>query len=260
MSRALILMYHAVDDPRSAAEARYCVSPGRFRAQMAYLADAGCARIPLTALVQVITAGDSFPANAVAVTFDDGFECFRSNALPVLTEFQIPATVFAVAGHLGDTNTWMQAKGWPVRRLMDRQALCEIQTVSVTIGCHALSHRPMTTLSAVALVEETAGARRILSDALGSNVSLFAYPYGEQGERERQAVAQAGFAAACGTQPGFNRRDTDLFALRRIDVYGSDNLADFRRKLEFGANRVTHGDLARYYLSRLTARIHAGSH
>jgi hypothetical protein len=62
--------------------------------------------------------------------------------------------------------------------------------------------------------------------------------------------------AACGTKPGFNRHQADLFALRRIDVYGNDTLANFRRKLNFGANRVTRGELVRYYLKRIAARFH----
>lgn len=256
MSRALILMYHAVDEPRALGEARFCVTPAAFRAQMAHLANSGHVLMPLDRLAHALRAGKPMPDNTLAVTFDDGFECFRRNALPVLAEFQIPATLFAVAGILGETNTWMKAKGWPERRLMDAQALGEIHAAGIAVGCHALSHRHMTQLTADELVEETAGARHILSDALGMDISLFAYPYGDQGKRERQAVAQAGFAAACGTGSGFNGHDADLYALRRVDVYGTDSLTDFHRKLEFGANRVTHLDLAHYYLSRLVARLH----
>lgn len=255
--RALILMYHVVDEPLNTAEARYCVSPAAFRSQMAHLAACGCNLISLTALVQALQIGEALPDNAVVVTFDDGFECLRPNAVPALKEFQIPATLFAVAGLLGGSNSWMQEKGWPERRLMDAQALREIQAMGFAVGCHALSHRHMTQLSDAELVEETHGARGILSDALGTDVTLFAYPYGDQGERERQAVSNAGFSAACGTDPGFNREGADLFALHRIDVFGSDSLKDFRKKLQFGANRVSRGDLARYYLNRLTARFHA---
>ncbi|MGA9164322.1 MAG: polysaccharide deacetylase family protein [Thiobacillus sp.] len=256
MSRALILMYHSVDQPLNAAEARYCVTPAAFRQQMIHLAAPGRVVMPLATLVQTLKQGNQLHDNTVAVTFDDGFECFRRNALPILTEFNIPATLFAVSGKPGGSNTWMQAKGWPERRLMNAHELRDIQAAGVTVGCHALSHRPMTQLRDEELVDETAGARRILSDTLGTDVTLFAYPHGAQGERERQAVAQAGFIAACGTEPGFNRYQTDLFALRRIDVYGGDTLASFRRKLQFGANQVAWGDLARYYLNRITTRFH----
>lgn len=256
MSRALILMYHAIDTPISAAEARYCVTPMAFREQMAHLARSGQNLISLPQLVDTLKTGKTIPTNSVVVTFDDGFECFQRNALPVLTEFEIPATMFAVTGKLGKTNSWTQTNGWPERRLMDAAELRAVQAAGVTIGCHALTHTPMTQISDAELVKETAEARQILSEAIGSDVALFAYPHGAQGERERRAVADAGFVAACSTVPGFNRQPANLFALRRIDVYGSDTLASFRRKLQFGANRITLADLARYYLNRIATRFH----
>jgi peptidoglycan/xylan/chitin deacetylase (PgdA/CDA1 family) len=257
MRRALILMYHSVDTPHGAAEARYCVTPAAFREQMAYLARSGKKLISLIELVDALKNNKAIPADSVVVTFDDGFECFRRNALPVLGEFRIPATLFAVAGKLGETNSWMQAKGWPERRLMNADELRAVQEAGVTIGCHGLSHMPMPHASDDDLKRETAEARQILRDAIGRDVTLFAYPHGAQGQRERQAVADAGFIAACGTQSGFNGHESELFSLRRIDVYGSDTLTDFRRKLEFGSNRVSHANLARYYLNRILSRLHA---
>ncbi len=256
MSRALILMYHSVDEPIDASEARYCVTPAAFHEQMAYLATSGHVVMPLVTLVESLKQGDRLPDNAVAVTFDDGFECFGRNALPILTEFNIPATLFAVASQLGGTNTWMQARDWPARRLMNPHELREAQAAGVTIGCHAMTHRPMTQLQDNELEDETAGARRVLRDVLGTDVTLFAYPHGAQGERERQAVANAGFVAACSTEPGFNRHHADLLALHRIDIYGGDTIASFRRKIQFGANRVNYTDLARYYLNRFKTRFH----
>ena len=69
-------------------------------------------------------------------------------------------------------------------------------------------------------------------------------------------LADAGFEAACSTEPGFNRLDSALFALRRLDVYGTDDLAGFRRKIRFGANRFTNGDLVRYYINHFLTRFH----
>ena len=257
MSRVLILMYHAVDLPRSQAEARYCVTPTAFREQMAYLAESGKKLISLDNLVEAFRGSKHVPSDSIVVTFDDGFECFQRNALPVLSEFHIPATLFAVAGKLGETNSWMQTKGWAERRLMNGDELRSANAAGVAIGCHGFSHTRMTETTDAELKKETAVARQTLAEAIGRDVTLFAYPHGAEGERERKAVSDAGFIAACGTQSGFNGNESDLYALRRIDVYGSDTLMDFRRKLEFGANRVTHSDLARYYVKRILSRRHA---
>jgi peptidoglycan/xylan/chitin deacetylase (PgdA/CDA1 family) len=257
MNRALILMYHAVDSPRSASEARYCVEPAEFRKQMDWLASSGKTVVPLTAIVDVLQRGETLLGDCVAITFDDGFECFQRNTLPVLKEFRFPSTMFAVAGKLGESNSWMQRKGWPARRLMNVEELRAVQADGVAIGCHGYSHIPMTETTDGELQRETFEARRTLSTAIGRDIALFAYPHGAAGERERKAVADAGFAAACSTQSGFNGKGIDLYALRRIDIYGSDTLTDFSRKLEFGANRVTRADVARYYLNRLRDRFHA---
>lgn len=256
MNRALILMYHAVDEPQSPAEGRYCVRPSTFREQMTWLADSDYQPVSLTQIVDAIRLGSPLPSKSVAITFDDSLECFLRNALPELNRFSIPAALFAVVGKLGTANDWMHIEGGRARRLMDAAQLRDAQAQGVTIGCHGLTHVPMTDITDDQLQNETLTARRILSDVLATDVTLFAYPYGAQGQRERTAVATSGFIAACSTMSGFNRYDADLFALRRIDIYGGDQLRLFRRKLDFGANRVTYRDLARYYTERIRRRFH----
>ncbi len=257
MSRALILMYHAMDIPRTRAEAAYCVPPAAFREQMAWLASSGLQAVGLDELVAALRGeGPPLARDAVAVSFDDGLDCFTLHALPVLCEFRIPATVFAVAGKLGKPAEWTRAKGWPERHLMDAAALRAIREAGITIGCHGLTHTPMTDCDDIRVQRETAEARAILRAATGADVNLFAYPFGKAHARERIAVAAAGFDAACGTEPGFARGGDEIYALRRIEISGNDDLTQFRRKIAFGANRVTGADLARYYAQRIYARIH----
>lgn len=257
MSRALILMYHAIDTPSTREEAGYCVPPAAFREQMAWLASSGLHVIGLGELVAALTGeGPPLRGDAVAISFDDGLECFARHALPVLAEYRIPATVFAVAGKLGEPADWTRAHGWPERRLMDATALRNLQHAGIEIGCHGLTHTRMTACDEAELRSETAEARRILRDATGADISLFAYPYGVCDAREQAAVKEAGFAAACSTRSGFAQGGDELFAMRRIEISANDNLKQFRRKIAFGANRVTHTDLARYYAQRIYDRLH----
>lgn len=257
MSRALILMYHAMDTPHTRAEAGYCVPPAAFRAQMAWLASSGLRAVGLGELVATLRGdGPPLTGDAVAVSFDDGLDCFARHALPVLREHHIPATVFAVAGRLGEAAAWTRAKGWPERRLMDASELRTLCDTDITIGCHGLTHTPLTDCDEASLQAETADARALLRAATGTGVDLFAYPYGTHRAREQAAVASSGFVAACGTEPGFARGSDEMFALRRIEVSGNDDLTQFRRKIAFGANRVTRANLARYYAQRIYARIH----
>jgi peptidoglycan/xylan/chitin deacetylase (PgdA/CDA1 family) len=86
-----ILMYHRVAaesfDPWSLA-----VSPENFSDQLGWIARNRTV-LPLTELVELHRQG-RLPRNAVALTFDDGYACFSETAVPLLKQFQIPATVF----------------------------------------------------------------------------------------------------------------------------------------------------------------------
>lgn len=252
--RGLILMYHEIGQASNRHEKRICVSPADFRAHMEFLKGSGRRIVALEQLLDGFTSAPA-PMDFVAVTFDDGYEGFSHHALPVLSELQVPATVFVVSNLIGQENAWMKSELTPLRPLMSAPQIREAMAAGVEIGCHSASHAHLTQLTDAQLHDEVAGARNRLSDQIGKNVSFFAYPFGEFGERERAVVQSAGYVAACSTQPGFNNGQTNQFLLRRIDVYGSDTLAQFRRKVEFGANRVTAWDTGRYYLKRTVSRL-----
>ena len=99
--RPVILMYHRValarHDPWGLA-----VAPERFEEQIAYLKHH---RTPMSMdeLVDRLRS-KTLPANAVAVTFDDGYRDNLVNAKPVLARHGVPATLFLATGFI-DQNT-----------------------------------------------------------------------------------------------------------------------------------------------------------
>jgi len=257
MSRALILMYHQVDVPRSAQEHRFCTPPKEFARQMDHLKQA---HVPVTleALLAGLRGEQALPDNAVHVTFDDGFTGVLQNAAPVLAARAIPATMFAVAGRLGGRNDWQTGRGFPERPLMSAAQLCELETMGFTIGSHTLSHARLTELPPGQVGAELVQSRKALEDALGKPVRHFAYPYGLQNDTVRGAVVEAGYETACATVSGFNRRGEDPFRLRRIDVFGTDHLWQFRQKLRFGRNESGRLFALKYYAGRIGARLGMG--
>ncbi len=56
--------------------------------------------MPLGQAVAAIDAGERLPADAVVVTFDDGYDDNYHCAFPVLRELGIPATFFVSTGHI----------------------------------------------------------------------------------------------------------------------------------------------------------------
>jgi len=125
----------------------------------------------------------------------------------------------------------------------------------VTIGSHTRSHPRLTEVDEGRIEDEIRGSKAALEERLGTPVRHFAYPFGLFDDRARAAVQRAGYRTGCSTRSGFNRTDADRFTLRRIEVFGSDSLAAFRRKLRFGVNDASIMVPVRYYAGRVAGRL-----
>lgn len=91
----VILMYHRVAAPARDTWA-LCVSPDRFRDQLAALRDRRTP-VPVTALVDALDEGRA-AEDAVALTFDDGYVDNLVTAKPLLEAAGVPATVYLATG------------------------------------------------------------------------------------------------------------------------------------------------------------------
>ncbi len=102
--RGGVLLYHRIaeldHDPWSLA-----IPPAAFADHLAIL-ERRCVGLSLAEFLARRTAG-SLPANAVAVTFDDGYADNLEAALPLLERHGIPATIFVLSGFVGGSaETW----------------------------------------------------------------------------------------------------------------------------------------------------------
>lgn len=206
-----ILTYHSIDDSGSPIS----VSPETFRAHVRFLASGRVRVLPLDAL-----SGLGDDADAVALTFDDGFANFASLALPLLLEHDLPATVFVVSDHVGGTNEWggMRQAGIPTLPLMDWHDLERARDHGVGIGAHTRRHRDLTTLAPDELEAEILGGADALAAALGEPPSSFAYPYGRCDQRVATVVRRR-FARACTTELRPLALQDDPVLLPRLDAW-----------------------------------------
>jgi peptidoglycan/xylan/chitin deacetylase (PgdA/CDA1 family) len=255
MSRALILMYHLVDTPRSDLERRFCTTPTDFSRQMAYLAESGYTALTMAQLCDCMEGGAPMPPKAIHITFDDGFTCVLDHAAPVLRRHCFPATMFAVSDRMGSCNDWMTGRGFPERTILTANGLHALEDAGFSIGSHTRTHARLPDIPAEAAKEEISSSKLRLEDALGKAVDYFAYPYGKFSEPVRDLVVGSGYRAACSTRSGFNRPGEDLFLLRRIDIFGTDRLWQFKQKLKFGINEATRTYPLRYFGRRIVANL-----
>lgn len=161
----------------------------------------------------------------LVLTFDDGTSDFMEYALPVLQELNFKATLFIVAGKIGDTRDWLSNHGGSALTkvpLMNAKQLLDLHRLGFTIGSHTYSHSWMPTTSASGhpglasdeLRREVTLSRIVLSDLIGECIDWFAYPYLAADRRVCEAVREAGYRGACG---GPNRRH-ELYYINRIDA------------------------------------------
>lgn len=80
------------------------VKPENFRKQIKYLRQA-YQPISLDELALSVK-GKSIPRRAIVLTFDDGYADNYTNALPVLDEYQVPATIFVSSGYIDKTKEY----------------------------------------------------------------------------------------------------------------------------------------------------------
>jgi peptidoglycan/xylan/chitin deacetylase (PgdA/CDA1 family) len=105
----------------------------------------------------------------------------------------------------------------------------------VDIGAHTVHHPTLSALPAAAQSDEIVGSRRSLEAVLGRPVLTFAYPYGQAEDftdETVEAVAAAGFHAACTTIPGVVDAASNPHRLRRYWV-GNWDLGTFKKNLEW---------------------------
>src|SRR6185503_6326745 len=100
--RLLVLCWHGLsnDDEHLWRPGLY-ITPQIFRRRLEILAELGCSVLSLDDALIRLWAGD-LPPRSVVITFDDGFNDFAAQALPILREFGFPATLYLTTYHVDD--------------------------------------------------------------------------------------------------------------------------------------------------------------
>ena len=206
-----ILTYHSLDSSGSPIS----LPPAVFRRHLEWL---GEGRVRVVSVPELAALPED--ADAVSLTFDDGFANFASEAAPLLRANGYPATVFIVPGHVGADNRWRGHgdAGIPVLPLLDWDALGRLRESGIELGAHTRTHPHLTVLDPAALEEELAAAREEIRRRSGAAAEGFAYPYGEVDARVAAAVGRS-YLWACTTEfRPLGSRDASML-LPRLDAW-----------------------------------------
>jgi peptidoglycan/xylan/chitin deacetylase (PgdA/CDA1 family) len=210
----VILTYHSLDNSGSVIS----VSPQVFAEQMRILHELDVKVVPLS-IIREVLGGASASKPLVAITFDDGFKNAYEHGFPILQRYGFPATIFLVTDYCGKANDWpgqpLHFKRYP---LLTWNEIREMSQGAIDFGSHTQTHPDLTRLPAHRVEEELLGSKKKVEDTIGRPVGMFAYPYGGYDNAVR-SIAQTHFNLSCSTSLGFISRQSDLFALERLDMY-----------------------------------------
>jgi len=218
------LMYHELQLPgrapcqKGSGYVRYVIAEPDFRAQLSCLKNAGLRGMSVGEALD----HPSITQAGTVITFDDGCETDLIAAAPLLREAHFNATFYIVAGHLGRRGYLSPAK------------LRELEELKFEIGCHSMTHAPLTNLDSRQLQVEIVEAKERLEQLLGKPVDHFSCPVGRWNQRVAELARQAGYRSVATSRIGRNLPGTNPFRLARVAVIRGISLADF--------NRLCHGE------------------
>jgi peptidoglycan/xylan/chitin deacetylase (PgdA/CDA1 family) len=212
----VVLMYHSVK--RHERE--------RFARQMDELLAAG------TAISACEVARTNGRRRRIAVTFDDGYHSVFENALDILHERRIPATIFVPTDYLGRSPGWISnpAHRDAHERVLNPDELRLLEAFGCQVGSHGVSHRPLSALTSSQALGELSGSRRALEAILGKQVKLFALPYGDGGSAVLQLAGSAGYELVFLSVPG-GAKGPRCELIGRVDVSPMDWNLEYRLKI-----------------------------
>ena len=213
-------VYHRFGDDRYPSTN---ISVELFRKHLEYLKSNQFNLITFGEAAELLKKGATIPEKTVCLTVDDGYTSFYKNALPLLKEFNFPATLF------------INTKQFGTGDFLTIQQLKEIATAGVEIGNHSHSHAQFVNFTESerrdTFLHDLEMSHHIFNNQLEIEPTVFAYPYGEYTSELQQVLNSYNYIGAAAQKSGVISVYSDKFALPRFPMAGPfANLESFIRK------------------------------
>lgn len=226
-----VLLYHQIGySPNEFTNLDCFCTVSSFSLQMQFLKEQNFSIISLSQALRYIRGEETVNKHYVVITFDDGCETFYELAFPLLQAFDFPATIYPVAGCLGQTASWGRIRNPELRILTDKR-IAELYRLGVEIGAHTMNHSRLTWISPEEAAREVNESKDYLEQIIGDPVNSFAYPHGDYNRLSIDLVKKAGFTSGMTCLHDFGQMAKSAFEIPRKYITFSDNLNTFRAKL-----------------------------
>ena len=229
-----VIMYHRVirDKSEGGVHGIY-VTESQFEKHLKYLKQKGFETITFKDLLNN-KYKDRFnrEKKQIILTFDDGYTDNYNYAFPLLKKYGFKCVIYLLS-HL-NYNKWdVEVKEKPEHKfeLMDMSMIKEMEEYGIEFGGHTKTHPKLATLPIEIAQEEILTSKKVLEEKLGHALISFAYPYGNLNEDVKKIVKNSGYNFAVATDSGDISFSEDLFQIRRIGIFSTNNFFTFKRKV-----------------------------
>lgn len=229
-----VIMYHRVikDESEKGIHGTY-VTVEQFEEQMKYLKKKGYETVTFKDMLNN-RYKQRFDKDKkwIMLTFDDGYKDNYENAFPILKKYQFKGIIYILDGI--EYNKWdVDNPGNPERKftLMNQDELLEMQNYGIEFGGHTSTHPRLAELSIEQVKSEIINSKSNIEKIVGRELLSFAYPYGSLNEEVKRIPQEAGYKFAVATDSGSIVFSDDLFEIRRIGIFPTNNLFNFKRKV-----------------------------
>lgn len=213
-----ILMYHYirdnVDQTTDPLGYGLSVPPAELDRELQYLAKNGYTTVTLDQV-----ARGEYGKKSVALTFDDGYKDFISEAYPLLEKYGFTATAYIITGRLNDP------------RHLSRDDIVYLANRGIAFGSHTVGHVNLAHQSAENLSRELVASKATLSDLINKPITALSYPSGQYNAAVVQAAHNSGYTTAVTTVEGTADPSSDLLRLARIRIRRGISVTEFARLL-----------------------------
>ncbi|GEN54485.1 polysaccharide deacetylase family protein [Halobacillus faecis] len=235
-----VLMYHRIIAEEDLEPIHYdeegnlyttIVLEKEFQSQMEFLYNEGFTILTLREFEGFVDKDIEVPEKSVLLTFDDGFKDNFHVAFPVLDKFGFTAVNFLITSKITSDDEPFKVEQGQYLSLRDLNESCGVfEFQSHTYNFHQRAPEGGAFLVTRSKTEIERDLNR--SDTnLNISHKAFAYPYGEYGTEAIEVLNKSGYSMAFTVVEGVARPGESRYEIPRIGILPTDNLRDFREKI-----------------------------
>lgn len=178
----------------------------------------------------------------ILLTFDDGYESWYRNVLPLFKKHAISGIFFVCAGFVSSQGDREQEELFLHKNLLLKQyrnplfveQINQLKEVGM-IGGHTFSHRPLSKLDEQDLKKDLEKERSFAQQNYAPSLNHFAYPFGREEDISLQIeklLQEIGYTHTYTTQRSFVSEKENNFRIPRTMIDPDENFLVLRARIE----------------------------